>query len=375
MLFSHPEKNGFLPAHDPIPTLPKSFATWESYARDLPKLLANPTTREMLDNLPNFAVDDLKSEADFERAMLILSYLGHAYVWNMGDSIDTLPAVLAKPWCAVAQKIGRKPVLSYASYALYNWYRIDKQKPIALNNIALLQNFLGGIDEEWFILIHVDIEQKAQAAITTLPKIQEAIEKQDHPKIIEGVTILVESLTKMCETLDRMPEHCDPYIYFNRVRPYIHGWKDNPALPNGLIYEGEFENKPQKFKGETGAQSTIIPSFDAILGIEHQPSPLKTHLDEMRIYMPPAHRQFLEKLEQGPKVKSAAKNNPTIKELYNDCVNLIYRFRKTHLNYAANYIQKQSQVNLANPTEVGTGGTPFMRYLREHLEETLQQLI
>ena len=31
---------------------------------------------------------------------------------------------------------------------------------------------------------------------------------------------------------------CDPYIYFNRVRPYIHGWKNNPALPQGLIYTG-----------------------------------------------------------------------------------------------------------------------------------------
>ena len=33
-----------------------------------------------------------------------------------------------------------------------------------------------------------------------------------------------------------MPERCDPYIYFHRVRPYIHGWKDNPALGAGLIY-------------------------------------------------------------------------------------------------------------------------------------------
>ena len=30
---------------------------------------------------------------------------------------------------------------------------------------------------------------------------------------------------------DRMPERCDPYVYFERVRPYIHGWRDNPALP------------------------------------------------------------------------------------------------------------------------------------------------
>ena len=46
---------------------------------------------------------------------------------------------------------------------------------------------------------------------------------------------------------DRMVEKCDPYIYFNRVRPYINGWKNNPAMPGGLIYDGvaRFDGKPQ----------------------------------------------------------------------------------------------------------------------------------
>ncbi len=42
----------------------------------------------------------------------------------------------------------------------------------------------------------------------------------------------------MLETLRRMPEFCDPYVYFHRVRPYIHGWKDNPAVPDGVVHEG-----------------------------------------------------------------------------------------------------------------------------------------
>ncbi len=45
--------------------------------------------------------------------------------------------------------LGRPPVLSYASYALDNWRRIDRKNPIDLGNIALLQNFLGGQDEEY----------------------------------------------------------------------------------------------------------------------------------------------------------------------------------------------------------------------------------
>ena len=41
----------------------------------------------------------------------------------------------------------------------------------------------------------------------------------------------------MYASLCAMVLHCDPFIYFHRVRPYIHGWKNNPSLPNGLIYE------------------------------------------------------------------------------------------------------------------------------------------
>jgi indoleamine 2,3-dioxygenase len=47
------------------------------------------------------------------------------------------------------------------------------------------------------------------------------------------------AVQRLFATLGRMPERCDPYIYYRRVRPYIHGWKGNPALPEGLIYEGK----------------------------------------------------------------------------------------------------------------------------------------
>jgi len=127
----------------------------------------------------------------------------------------------------------------------------------------------------------------------------------------------------------------------------IDGWKDNPALPDGMIYEGvaDYNNQPQKFKGETGAQSTIIPSLDAFFGIEHAENPLKIHLDEMRNYMPPQHRQFLEAVEQGPSIRTIIKKSvdPDLKNLYNDCLTLITHFRKTHIGYASQYIQKQAQ--------------------------------
>ncbi len=364
---------GFLPSVDPLKKLPEHFAAWEDLAKHLPKLLLGKDFRKAVQGLPAFPVQKLSSPAEQERAMLLLSFIGHAYLWGCQPLVHQIPAVLAEPWCAVAECLERPPVLSYASYALHNWYRLDPRGPIELGNIALLQNFLGGIDEEWFVLVHVDIEAKAGAALRMLlPGLAAARQKRTKDLTL-GLGAIVDSLGKICATLKRMPEHCDPYIYYNRVRPYIHGWKNNPALPQGLIYESCFDEKPQFFRGETGAQSSIIPSLDLFFGIRHEEDELSIYLKEMRLYMPLEHRLFLEKLASLPSIRDfviqESKNNGELRDLYNAAIDRIVEFRWTHLHYAAQYIQKQSQQSGANPNAVGTGGTPFMSYLSKHEKE------
>ena len=162
---------GFLPSADPIERLPSDFQVWEDTARELPKLLAAGRIRPVLRDMPVLNINGLKDDPELQRALLLLSYFGHAYAWGIGSVPDHIPAPVAVPWHGVAEKLGRPPVLSYASYALNNWRRIDLDGPIALGNIVLLQNFLGGIDEEWFILVHVEIEAKAAPLLVALVKL------------------------------------------------------------------------------------------------------------------------------------------------------------------------------------------------------------
>jgi indoleamine 2,3-dioxygenase len=289
--------------------------------------------------------------------------------------------VLAKPWYEVATKLGRPPVLSYASYALHNWERISPDRPVELGNIALLQNFLAGIDEEWFILIHVAIEAQAGPALAALIDAQAAVAESDLEQAVRSLSVAAEAIKGLVQILARTPEWCDPYIYFNRVRPYIHGWKNAPALPNGVQYEGvpAYEGVAQKFRGETGAQSSIIPCLDACLDIQHADDPLRAYLMEMQDYMPPKNRELISALWKEPRIREFvlqhANTNYDLLEYYNECVTWVEKFRTKHLEFAASYIQKQSQKNLSNPTEIGTGGTPFMPYLKKHRDESTDHLV
>src|SRR5437762_4715855 len=270
---------GFLPTPDPLDRLPNDFSPWEEIGRELPKLLMTGKVRNFIKDTPLLDATRLCDDRERRRAMVILSFMGHAYVWGEKETVSSIPACLALPWHQLARMLGRPPVLSYASYALDNWRRLDAQSAIELGNIALLQNFLGGQDEEWFVLIHVAIEAAAAPALGAIVAAQLAVANEDWERVADQLAVIVQAIEAMNQILLRMPERCDPYIYFNRVRPYIHGWANQPSLPSGIMYEGveEYGGRPQKFRGETGAQSSIIPVLDAALGLTHADDRLRSY--------------------------------------------------------------------------------------------------
>lgn len=381
-------EQGFLP-QDPLEQL-RDSPVLNHLGRELPKLLSARTVRRFINEQPALlpSIPSTWRNEDYRAAMRLLSFAGHAYVWEVPDQpAATLPPQLAKPWHEVARELGRPPVLSYASYALDNWRRLDRANPIELDNIVLLQNFLGGQDEEWFVVIHIQIERQAGPGLTALLRAMSGAAEDKEDEVLLGLNSLAQAQEAMLDTLLRMKERCDPYVYYNRVRPYIHGWKNSPSLPNGLVYEGveTYGGQPQQFRGETGAQSSIVPCLDAGLGIVHTPDPLTVYLQEMRDYMPPRHRAFLQALEHGTDdlsrpllpgyVRDRKFRVPKLWTAYCACVDLLAQFREIHVGYADSYIHRQHQAHESNPTAVGTGGTPFMTYLQKHLDETKQAIV
>ena len=357
----------------------KSLLNITEIANELPKLLLTNNIQNKINKLKvnELSIDILlknKNEKEINLAMSHLSFIAHAFMWGGNKPEKILPEVISKPWVKLSKYLGRPPILSYASYCLDNWYKVNQQEPISLDNVALINNFLGGVDEDWFVTIHVCIEDAASEAIDAAYKLSKLNESNNVDDFNTNLKKILKSLKNVNNIFSKMPEKCDPYIYYHRVRPYIFGTKDNPHLKKGLIYENQFNNKPQFYRGETGAQSSIIPFLDGALGIYHSNDNLRHYLNEMRDYMPPKHRKMIEDVEKRSKAKDLISQSKKLMNVYNNCLEEIRKFRAMHLEYAATYIHKQAQVHntfgTGGSTIRGTGGTPFMKYLKKHRDET-----
>ena len=377
----------FFPKTPPLKTYKtkaKSLKNLENISSLLPKLLLTNKVQSTINsmNKNSFSVDVLlknKNIKEINLAMVHLSFIAHSYIWGGDKPQKILPEVISKPWVKLSKFLGRPPILSYASYCLDNWFKIDNDQPISLDNVALINNFLGGVDEDWFVTIHVCIEDASGDAIDAAYKLSKLNETNNVNDFSIELRRIIKSLKAVNKIFSRMPEKCDPYVYYHRVRPYIFGTKDNPDLKQGLIYENQFNNKPQFFRGETGAQSSIIPLLDGALGVEHTNDNLRHYLNEMRDYMPPKHRKMIEYVEKNSQAKKFIDKSKKLTKEYNGCLEEIRKFRAMHLEYAATYIHKQAQVNntfgTGGSTIRGTGGTPFMKYLKKHRDETQKQKV
>jgi len=377
----------FLPSKDPLikyKTTSKSLNLISEISEQLPKLLLTGSVQHTINKLKNndLSVDKVITNNDLREirlAMVHISFIAHSFIWGSETPSKILPEVIAKPWVKLSKLLGRPPILSYASYCLDNWYRLNKKDDICLENVGLHTNFLGGVDEDWFVTIHVCIENAAGDAIKAATKLAKLNEKHSVNDFSIHLRAIIKSLRKVNAIFSRMPEKCDPYVYYHRVRPFIFGTKDNPDLKKGLIYQNQFNNKPQFFRGETGAQSSIMPFLDGALGIYHTQDHLRHYLNEMRDYMPPEHRNAIEHVEEISNAKTLIHESKKLINEYNKCLEEIRIFRAQHLEFAATYIHKQSQIK--NPfgrggsTITGTGGTPFMKYLKKHRDETQKQKI
>jgi indoleamine 2,3-dioxygenase len=353
-------RRGLLPEPDPATHFPRdsALARLDELGRDLPSLLEDSGFRAFVRGLeiPPWPDDEItaKNLPYLRLYYLRLGFLASAYINQVPLPPESLlPKNVAVPLRRACELLKRPPILSYDGYALYNWKRFRPSGPITLGNIETIQNFVHMYDEHWFILVHVEIEAIAADIFAAMA----TIGAKPTPEVVNpALRRIGDGVWRQVAVLKRIPEKMDPTLYFKTFRPYIRFFEN-------VVYEG-VDDAPTSYRGETGAQSSIMPALVAFMKIPHKPSLLTNHLADMRKFMPAEHRALLKEIESMPDVKPVAE-----KEAFNEVLEAVAAFREVHFGWADLYIHRHVQ----DPR--GTGGTPYRQWLKQLIDETREHKI
>ena len=126
-------------------------------------------------------------------------------------------------------------------------------------------------------MIPLLIELKAVPAIKAIIAVKLAVQNNETIDIGESLSIIKNSVETMTDQLKEMHANCDPGVFYHQHRPLLSGWKDNPSLPHGLVYEG-VNDDPMEYSGGSAAQSCAVQIIDAGLGVIHHGSQARIHL-------------------------------------------------------------------------------------------------
>jgi indoleamine 2,3-dioxygenase len=273
--------------------------------------------------------------------------------------------------------------MSYAAaYTLYNYrYQDPTISHSQYSNLRLIRAFEKGLDskssEAGFVLTHVDMVTHSPALIQGATRILDKIEESaqaspaDRAGVNQGFEIMLDAMQKIEASMETMWSHSLPKDY-NTYRTFIFGITNQSMFPAGVIYEGYNDDRPVFFRGESGANDSIIPLLDHLLQIPMPANPLTTILKDFRSYRPLPHRQFLSFMmskatELG--VAEYCRANPTTTVLYLRLLDHVRSFRWRHWLFAREYIIRRSK----HPT--ATGGSPIVTWLPNQLSAVMDLML
>lgn len=171
---------------------------------------------------------------------------------------------------------------------------------------------------------------------------------------------------------------------YTTFRTFIFGITSQSMFPNGVVYEGINDGKPMSFRGESGANDSMIPTMDNFLQIPMPDTPLTEILKDFRKYRPSNHRAFLAHVRdrsiavnmrefalQLNVADPKAETDEDVWEsrrLWIQLLNQVRDFRWRHWCFGKEYILKMT----SHPT--ATGGSPIITWLPNQLSAVLRDM-
>ncbi|KAI1150356.1 Indoleamine 2,3-dioxygenase [Nemania diffusa] len=408
-------KNGFLPAMKPLKRLPDAYyEQWEQILDNLPTLLKEKTIRTEIGNLKVLSTSRLNTEREWQRAYMILCFLTHGYIWGGDIPSEVLPPAITVPLLQASDHLDLPPIATYAALNLWN-FSSRGEDFTDLDGLRTLHTFSGTEDESWFFALSIVIEARGARIIPIMLQAIDAIKNDDYETIARALSAMATCISQLTPLLDRMSEKCDPMVFYHHFRPFLAGTKNMAAagLPNGVFYdEGNGIGEWRQLRGGSNGQSSLIQFFDLVLGIDHHSAdrqrtrkgisaPAKaadgelSFFEELRLYMPGPHREFLSRVSRMDKIKDFVHSAPSspaqqrLRQAYQDATKALGDFRQGHMNMVTRYVivpsrkpapSSSSGVNLATASLqvnkgvakelTGTGGTALIPFLRTARDDT-----
>lgn len=407
-------ERGFLPRQDPLVSLPSEFS-------GLSSLLERMTIHQPADasghratgllgkgEFGDAVLDELKPDGPEARAVEaaiessnshLLAALFRDYCFATSayllEPVDrsfratglytqgrsTLPRQLAVPLKKLADKLGHFPYMEYASsYALVNYRCKDpayqgSAGKYSFDNMELIRSFEDASgSERGFILVHVEMVSYTGQLVSATEDALRAVNANDMRSFEDAFERLLVVYRKINASMETMWSRSLPADYL-KYRSFIFGTgpkKMNAMFPDGVVYEG-VSDEPQFYRGESGANDSIIPTLDNLLEITaHMPNnDLTKTLRDFRSYRPKNQREFLQQLEGRATlagVRQFAQGSARAKALYVLLVDQVREFRNRHWMFTKSYIIQRSTYDIA------TGGSPILQYLPNNLSVVLKVL-
>ncbi|KAK7146536.1 hypothetical protein R3I93_014094 [Phoxinus phoxinus] len=377
---------------EPLTDLPVYYKPWMDIARNMPELISSHSLRLRIHDMPLLETHLLQSYRELRLAHLALSMMAMGYVWQEGEreTVKVLPQNLSVPFCEVSRRLGLPPILIHADTVLANWKKTDPDGPFSMENLELLLTLPGGESVRGFFLVTLLVELAAVPGLKSILDVINGVYYNDVAMVTTALDVVSQAIDSMKHALKLMHEYVDPSIFYGIMRIFLSGWKDNPSMPEGLVYEGVHE-KPMEFSGGSAAQSSILHSFDELLGVQHE-GHSGAFLRRMRDYMPPSHKRFIEDISGRPSLRDFVlqQADERLTHTFEQCVARLVDFRNYHINIVTRYItipasrakklreNKQGLVEELDairkaPTaleERGTGGSGIMVFLKTVRDET-----
>lgn len=283
---------------------------------------------------------------------------------------------------------GFMPFMEYAgSYALYNYKLVDPAKGMDYDNIRLIRAFEHGLDhtssEAGFVLVHIDMVKNSGPLVSgTVEALQAA--HSNRAELNAAMAKQLGALRRINATMETMWMKSKPRDY-TTFRTFIFGITSQSMFPEGVVYEGINDGKPMSFRGESGANDSMIPLMDNFLQIPMPDTPLTEILKDFRKYRPSNHRAFLEHVrdrsveldlrEFALRLRAGAgeaEDDEAVWEsrrLWLQLLDQVREFRWRHWCFGKEYILKMTD----HPT--ATGGSPIVTWLPNQLKAVLNDMV